>query len=113
MYGLAVCTKVFGMPHSICSSGLYIVQQVYAGQRTSKASHICMHRYRSLYYSVFNFEWVYIHDILIKVLKHFQEVYELAVCTETLQMFPSMSQKLSQICTPGVRSTVDLQMLTA
>ena len=53
-----------------------------------------MHRYRTLYYSVFNFEWVYIHDILINVLKHFQEeVYELAVWTETFKMFPSISQK--------------------
>ena len=52
-----------------------------------------MQMYRTLYYSVFNFEWVYIHDILINVLKDFQEVYELAVCTETFEMFPSISQK--------------------
>ena len=93
MYALAVCTKVFGMLQSMCLSSLYFVQQVYAGQRTSKVSHVYMHRYRILYWSVFNFEWLYIHDILIKVLKHFQEVYDLAVWTETFQMFPSMTQK--------------------
>ena len=50
VYGLTVCTKVFGTVHFMRSSDPEIVQQVYAGQRTSKVVHvyICIHTDRAL-----------------------------------------------------------------
>ena len=54
---------------------------------------LAMHIYALVPYPLFNFDRVYISDILVNVLKHFQEVYELAVWTGTFQMFPSISQK--------------------